>query len=273
MDVDSLFEQFEPLLGGLKEEPLWNHNKEEECCPLQQLIEKEGFTVCLNCGCEKEVTTINHTRLYDSHYGTGSILNVPNKIKDKISLFFDDIRGLILPENIRLEAFGYFIECSINSSSTDGEPKIFRAKLRRSIIFACVYLTCILNNVVERRENLMKFFQLNLKSALEGIRKVKIMVRSLRLVDEDIEYCISLICHTSNVIVNPNIYDYYNHNMNHIKSFKNNGCSNHMVIAVALVYAWLVNNGSKVSLIHFCELCNVAYQSVFKLYKNLNTDI
>jgi hypothetical protein len=222
----------------------------------------DGYSVCFGCGVEKFMV-MSHVKMFNDHCSSTSIL--VDKVKDKG--FYEDIGDLYLSEPLKLEALSYFVKCS---EMAIGGPRVFRSKLRRSIIFACVYLTCVRNRVTECRDNLARHFQLELKDALEGMRIVKMKVPVLRMVDEDTYYFINTLCRKLRFPYTQRVLNFYDVQRSSIRKYS----GNHEVVAAVMVYMWIITEGSLVNrhlatfpMVHFCTMCGLSYTTVFKLYR------
>ncbi|GHV50374.1 hypothetical protein AGMMS49579_03850 [Spirochaetia bacterium] len=192
--------------------------------------------ICISCGLEQNnFLSFNNTTML--HHNTTSILN-----QVKSNNFLDEIKNLYIPEHIKLESYRYFLSCNSNH----------RSRLKRSIIFGCIYLTCIKNNYIQNINDLMIHFNLNYKNTLEGIRKVKILIPELRTIDEDSWYYLQLYCKNLSLDYNiiPKTVDISFH-------------SNPKVVALILIYKWL--NVKNLSFTDLCKLCSIPSTLIKKL--------
>lgn len=248
------FDEFELLLAELK--PITKTKSERECVHFPKESEN-GLITCMSCGEElsKNVMYIS------TDIVCGKISSSLNTKASSFSIE-NDIRDLILNNNIKSRTLELYLQ------TTNRGQIIHRAKYRRLLIFACIYMSFLEIGKVENKEDLFKFFNISRRDANLGIKKLKIAIPSLRQVSENIQTYLENFTKKFNIFQHyDSIYDFY------LELKPKCGFDEIIkpkIIAALIVYIWVKKElGFKISIKEYIKECDISYAQFYQLHRQI----
>lgn len=237
----------------------------QEDCHHENLCFEKGTSVCLDCGEEIEKTISNDREM--KYYGNDTKKTMePNRVRLRHieeKNIYKDVEGLNFSGRVVEQANRLYIEVT--------KGKIFRGESRKSIVFACIFLTYKFFNKPISHESLIKIFKIKQKTCLKGIKYVSLnstlkttSISPLVLIDEimdkfdagvnDKQEVKDLYIQIKNKSIDPN---------------RQLNRSRPQSIASGLVYYWICQKQKNISIEKFAETVKLSNLTINKISKEI----
>jgi hypothetical protein len=234
-------------------EQIQNSESSESCEEHNYCNNGDGAFYCSNCGLKDDDCLVDDTfDMMETSGSSGWRYNIRKNDDSSQFLFFELLR-LGIPSHIIEKAISYY--------SVIITDKIYRAKNRYSIIFACVYYAYNDTNTSINISTLAKKFGLTKKKITGGLRKFTHVFKNKEIREDDIELIIHDIFCSIKFNVSENITDEI---FNQLKSdvrvlflfVKDLINEDYFIISCAVVtyYLKMINYPNQPQLFNYCEL-------------------
>ena len=224
--------------------------------------ESNGYKICILCGHIVKQNLSNGNKEW-RYYGMSN--NDPNRThmrKIETKSIYKDVQNLNLGEDVIYTANNIYTEVTKN--------KIFRAKSRKSIVFACVFNAYKKLGIPQTPESLFKLFNLKRKVALKGLKMVGMKMDQSSIITKYITPDIIIKDILENFSTTQDqvqeVVDIY-HKV-HNKSSKLNR-SRPKSVASGIVYFWICENSKHITLKEFSNIVNLSELTIQKISKEV----
>lgn len=226
--------------------------------------EQNGYSVCISCGKVFRYNLTNSNKEW-KYYGLNSTDPSRTHIrKIETKSIHKDIEALNLGEDVVFTANNMYREVTKN--------KIFRAKSRKSIVFACVFNAYKKLGIPQTPDRLFKLFDLKRKVALKGLKMVGMKLKQdsvtvqPKYITPDIiikDILENFSTHSNQVDQVVSIY----HNVKNRSSKLNR--SRPKSVASGIVYYWICNNNKHITLKEFATIVSLSELTIQRISKEV----
>lgn len=230
---------------------------------MHKTTESNGYQICILCGHIIKQNLSNSNKEW-RYYGVSN--NDPNRThirKVDTKSIHKDIENMNLGEDVVFTANNIYVQVTQN--------KIYRAKSRKSIVFACVFNAYKILNIPQTPDSLLKMFGIKRKIALKGLKMVGMKIDQTSIKnkyitpDVIIKDILKQFSSTEKQI--QEVVDIYHKVRN--KSSKLNR-SRPKSVASGIVYFWMSKNSKHISLKEFSDIVKLSILTIQKISKEVS---
>lgn len=235
-------------------------------CDHINIIDIKNAKLCEDCGKELS-STIIHEKEWRYYGAFDSKSSDPNRVqarKNDDRNIYKDVEMMGFSDKIVANANDLYILVT--------KGKIKRGNSRKSIIFACIFQSYKLNDTPQTHERLIKMFNLNRKSGLQGLKYVSlnapktshihtVYITPIHLVKDIMDKFYALPKHIAEVV---NIYE----NIKNKDTILNR--ARPISVASGIVYWWITHNNREVSIKEFTSKVALSELTITRMAKLVN---
>lgn len=238
-----------------------------------------NVNVCMDCGEElsKNICMDKEWRYYSG--GDNRHSSDPSRCqirKNDEKNIFKDVESMGLSESIVNVANSIYLDVTKKEKKNPNDPdeqKIHRGRLRRSIIFGCVFNAYKISDNPQTCESLIKLFNIDKKAGLNGLKLVSMNAPKRSPVRTTYITPVHLLAEILNKFdasqsKKDEVTELYNKIKNKSERIKR---SRPQSIASSLVYYWICLKGINITIKEYSEKVGLSVLTISKLAKEIET--